>query len=199
MRFRLLAAFLTFFVAALALKADNGMLLRNALNAQNRIRPVPLDSDSIILQLERQPLDPIEGLWQLTENASTVVITRSTNTSLPFYVIQLVDSPDRLIPSGTVLAVISPGASDTFEGVMYGDVRHNGTMKSPGKFTLRMTDRNSLTFNFPKTSINFNPFGLIPYPLRHVFRYGKSSPQTSHGAKRIYPILDSAPSRIVYF
>lgn len=179
-------------LAGLAVAAQS---LRSRLEHLASLTPVPLTTDSLRSDIAANPASDIEGIWLLTKEGAEIAVTRiNDNATQPAYLIRLIDSPDRLVASGTVLGIVSRSAApDSFDGYMFTRFDSEGHPEHPSTFTLKIHADNTMTFTLPRSKYRINIFGLLPAPLRHLVRQRDSGYSQAVGALRLFPASHSKP------
>lgn len=186
-----LSTIILLLTAMTALRAQDTGALKAALEHRAASPCAPVDADSLrSLLTAAEATGGPTGLWELTESGATVAVTREDDGTFYF---TLVDSPDRTMRPGTVLgAVRRAAAADMFEGVMFTS-SDDGIPCDATRFTARLSDGgNVMVFNRPGLRLHFNPFGLLPYPLRRAVSTSADRTAAPKGAVRVFPRPTSA-------
>lgn len=185
-----LSAIILFLTAMTALRAQDTDAMEAALEHRAASPCALVDIDSLRSLLTAGATGGPAGLWELTESGATVAVTPEDDGTFYF---TLVDSPDRTMRPGTVLgAVRRAAAADIFEGVMFTS-SNNGIPSDAARFTARLSDGgNVMVFSRPGLRLRFNPFGLMPYPLRRAVSASTDRTDAPKGAVRVFPQPTSA-------
>lgn len=186
-----LSAIILFLTTITALRAQDTDVIEAALQHRAASPCAPADVDSLrsLLTVAGATGGPT-GLWELTESGATMAVTPEDDGIFYF---TLVDSPDRTMRPGTVLgAVRRAAAADVFEGVMFTS-SNDGIPSDAARFTARLSDGgNVMVFSRPGLHLRFNPFGLLPYPVRRAVSAAADRTNAPKGAVRVFPHPTSA-------
>ena len=161
------------------------------------------DYDSVEKVTQRMSdkiLNAIEGVWQFTgEEGAIVAIEKDpTATGLPSYKMIVIDSPQRALLPGSLMAKIrSTVKPDTFEADIFTHFSLSSmSLNSPKKFILTLKN-SRLTIKPVKAKLSVNLLRLIPYAYRLGLSYRDHRPDDLDGCVRIFP-APSQPSNPVY-
>ncbi|MBO7382428.1 MAG: hypothetical protein J6U03_03565 [Muribaculaceae bacterium] len=161
------------------------------------------DYDSVEKVTQRMSdkiLDAIEGVWQFTgEDGALVAIEKDpTTTGLPSYKMIVIDSPQRALLPGSVMAKIhSTVKPDTFEADIFTHFNLSSmNLDRPKKFILTLKNAR-LTIKPVKAKLSVNLLRLIPYAYRLGLSYRDHRPDDLDGCVRIFPVPPQ-PSNPVY-
>ena len=161
------------------------------------------DYDSVEKVTQRMSdkiLDAIEGVWQFTGDDGAIVAIEKdpTATGLPAYKMIVIDSPQRALLPGSLMAKIqSTVKPDTFEADIFTHFSLS-SMSLGGTKKFILTLKNSrLTIKPVKAKLSVNLLRLIPYAYRLGLSYRDHRPDDLDGCVRIFP-APSQPSNPVY-
>lgn len=152
-------------------------------------------ADSVKARMAAQPLGAVEGLWQMLDGGALVALERHIDPSLPAmaqpgtYRLVMVKAPTRLVRPGTLLGhVCATAKPGVFEARIYTDFARESGLGVARTFYLHLAaDGSVLTFKPQKSRLKVNPFALLPYMYRRVFRLQDNRPDDLNGACRVFP------------
>lgn len=154
-------------------------------------------------RMERLPLAPAEGLWQMAQSGAVFALERAdadpTETFPRRMRLVVVSSPVRRILPGTLMGHAVPTVKpDVYEARLFTDIAEAGRLAAPRTFLLRLNDQgNALTIEPVKRPFRVNLLRLLPYMYRSVVTPQQSRPDDLDGALRLYP-ADRVPIVPVY-
>ena len=163
--------------------------------------------DSLKVELSHRPLTDIEGLWQMTQNNSIVIIEPATLPDLTIaggdvWQIVLVSSPRKSLFPGTVLGYITPSArKDRFDAWMYTTGAY-GVLKHHSRLTLDLTDELHISLIKPKSKWR----ATVRHSFYFLFRASVSARTNGSdidntpidGFIKLYPAANGKPLKPVY-
>lgn len=133
----------------------------------------------------------IEGIWQFTASAVTVVIERFRSDDVPgdavCYRMVLLRAPERTIVPGSVMGYIAPTAKrDVYDSRIYTDFDGLGFL-SAKRFTITMSEDMRLSFKPEKKGVKFNFYRLLPRSLRLGVSMQDTRDASLDGCVRVFP------------
>lgn len=140
-------------------------------------------------RMQTSALHHIEGIWQFTDNGSTVAIERYTDAASDThgYRMILVSSANRSLRPGTVMGHIAPTAKDGQYSASIYTSAIGPTLILPHRFTLKLQPgENSIVFQQHKSKFAINLWRTLPYMWRYSIRTNQQPP-SADGCRRIYP------------
>lgn len=155
-------------------------------------------ADSVARRIASLGPRTIEGIWSFPDREALIAIER-TSPAASSYRIVIIRTPDRAIRPGTVMGILSPsGSSDKFDASLY-TTSSRGTLSSPKRFTLSLTETDSrLIFARVGSRYSVDLTRLLPYMFRRLIRINRSGIRTAPaGCVRIFP-APAAPDSPVY-
>lgn len=192
---------LTAAVIVMAAFAASGTDYLNTLPSVSSVMPGYSVADSVMERMERMPLCPVEGLWQMVDDGALFAIERVEGTSdvAPERMrIVMVSSPMRRVRPGTVVGLVRPTAkSGTYQARMYTRFAEKTGLKLSRPFTMRLSD-DMLVIEPFKYPVKINLFRLLPYMYRRVVTPQASKPEGLKGAFRVYPASAGHPLSPIY-
>lgn len=159
--------------------------------------------DSVTSRLERLPLCPIEGVWQMAADGAVFAIERETlsaTETMPRRLrLTIIRSPHRRVRSGSVMGTARPTVKPgVYEATINTRIAGSGGLELPRRFLLTLNaDGTALTMEPYKSPIKVNLLRLLPY-LYRIVRVQDSRPHGLDGAVRIYPLPAVNPLTPVY-
>lgn len=179
------------------------ILYFSALCASAEVLPGYAERDSVTARMDRRPLSPVEGIWEMAADGATFAIERvdpSDSEPLPRQLrLVIISSPLRRVRPGSVMGTAHPTVKPgVYEALINTQISDLGALTIPRKFTLTLnSEQNTLTIQPFKSPLKVNLFRLIPYLYRAV-RLQDSRPQGLDGAIKIYPPQTVNPLTPVY-
>jgi hypothetical protein len=145
------------------------------------------DIDSLRHVIDSRSSDPIEGIWQLTDDGATIAIT-ATAGHTGSYDIVLVDATDMSVAPMTACGSLRRTAGD---GVYDAHLRLNpgaGVKSRYKDFMLTLTSAGRFTLSAYNRTSKLNLRRMLPYLFRTSVTVERSNrPSGVDGAVRIYP------------
>lgn len=166
--------------------------------------PGIVNTQSAISLCDEWGLKGPEGIWQLTDSDTKVLIfRRSTDelASLPVYDITAVSPPDMSIETGEILGTCVPTADPSIYILdLYSKRDKNGKLTSKKRFQAKLdASGRNMTNTADKLKFSINLSRLFP-SLGNILRiYYDPVGKTIRGFKKIYPGIDpdgSLPGQI---
>jgi hypothetical protein len=145
------------------------------------------DIDSLRQVIDAKSCDPIEGIWQLTDDGATIAITATAGVT-GTYDIVLIDATDMSIEPMTPCGTLRHTAgSNTYDA----HLRLNpaaGAKSRYKDFMVTITADGRFTLNSYNRTKHLNLRRILPYMFRASFAIERSNrPEGVDGAVRIYP------------
>lgn len=146
--------------------------------------------DSISAKMSHRPLDPIEGVWELTADGAVIAIEREPSTKrgvTATYRITAISMPDRSVAPGTLMGrAASTANARKFDSLIYTDII-DGKLRSPAGFIITMTDDDRLSLSHYRQGVKFNLWRMVPYMFRYSVSTIDERPKGIDGMVRLYP------------
>lgn len=142
--------------------------------------------------LSSSAIHRIEGIWQFTASAITVVVERYRSDDIPqdavCYRMILLRAPERRVIPGTVMGYLAPTAKrDVYDSRIYTDFDGTGFLTAR-RFTIAMTDDDTrLSFKPEKKGVKINFYRLLPRSLRIGISSRDTRDASLDGCVRLYP------------
>lgn len=179
------------------------ILSLSALTASAEVLTGYAEQDSVEARMDRLPLSPVEGIWEMAADGARFAIERaeaSDSETLPRELrLVILSSPLRRVRPGSVMGTARPTVKPgVYEAQINTKISELGSLTLPRKFTLTLnSDQNALTIQPFKSPVKVNLFRLIPY-LYRVVHLQNSRPEGLDGAIKIYPPQPVNPLTPVY-
>lgn len=144
----------------------------------------------------------IEGIWQFTASAVTVVIERFRSDEVPddavCYRMVLLRASDRTVVPGSVMGYLAPTAkSDVYDARLYTDFDGFGFL-SAKRFTITMNEDTRLSFKPEKKGVKFNFYRLLPRSLRIGISTQDTRDASLDGCVRVFPVAADGMIEPIY-
>lgn len=147
-------------------------------------------ADSISSKMSRHPLDPIEGIWELTADGAVVAIEREPSAArkaTATYRITTISMPDRSVAPGTLMGrAVSTADTRRFDSAIYTKVT-GGKLHSPAGFIISLSDDGRLSLSHYRQGVRLNLWRMIPYMFRYSVTTVDERPKGIDGMVRLHP------------
>lgn len=175
------------FIAAMAIYAAQPLI---ELPASSTVSPGYGLVDSVSARMSRQPLDPLEGIWELTADGAVVAIEREPSLmrkSTATYRITALSMPDRSVAPGTLMGrAASTANARKFDAAIYTKII-DGRLQSPANFIISLSDDDRLSLTHYRHGIRLNLWRMVPYMFRYSVHSIDERPKGTDGMVRLYP------------
>lgn len=184
---RLAISAIACFIAATTIYAAHPLI---ELPVTSTVSPGYGLADSISARMSRQPLAPLEGIWELTADGAIVAIEREPSPmrkSTATYRITALSMPDRSVAPGTLMGrAASTADARKFDTTLYTKVI-DGKLQSPANFIITLSDDGRLSLSHYRHGLRFSLWRMVPYMFRYSVRAIDERPKGTDGMVRLYP------------
>lgn len=146
--------------------------------------------DSVETRMSRLPLDPLEGIWEMTADGAVIAIERenaAARTITSTYRLTTISMPDRSVAPGTLMGRAIPTSDPRkFDAVIYTESADE-RLKSPANFIISLTDDERLSLSHYRRGLYVNLWRMVPYMFRYSVGSRDERPRGLDGMVRLYP------------